>query len=130
EEIKHLFTVPGIVFVLSIDKEQLGHAIKGVYGSEFIDSEEYLRRFIDLEYKIPSPNRQMFIEYMMDYYDFDSFINSAERQKLREFQNDRDNLRSISLLLFSQEGFTLRQIEKNFARIRLTINTFSERQFI
>lgn len=130
EEIKHLFSVPGIVFVLSIDKEQLGHAIKGVYGSEFIDSEEYLRRFIDLEYKIPSPNRQMFIEYMIDYYDFNSFVNSSERQKQPEFQNDRDNLRSISILLFSQDNFTLRQIEKNFSRIRLTINTFSERQFI
>lgn len=49
EQIKHFFSVPNIVFILSIDKEQLGNAIKGVYGSDSIDSNEYLRRFIDLE---------------------------------------------------------------------------------
>jgi len=36
EQIKHFFSVPNIVFVLSIDKEQLGNAVRGVYGSEQI----------------------------------------------------------------------------------------------
>lgn len=49
ETIKHLFAVDGIVFVLGIDKKHLISSIKGVYGSQDIDGQEYLRRFIDLE---------------------------------------------------------------------------------
>ncbi len=33
ERIKHLFSIPNIVFVLSIDKKQLCNSIKGYYGS-------------------------------------------------------------------------------------------------
>jgi predicted KAP-like P-loop ATPase len=41
ECIKHFFSVEGIVFVLSIDKEQLCNAVKGFYGSDSIDSSSY-----------------------------------------------------------------------------------------
>jgi predicted KAP-like P-loop ATPase len=70
EQIKHLFSVKGIVFILSIDKEQLGHAIRGFYGSDRINAEEYLRRFIDLEYSLRPPSAQMFCNYLYDYYGF------------------------------------------------------------
>jgi len=33
ERIKHLFNIDHIVFVLGIDREQLGHSIKSVYGN-------------------------------------------------------------------------------------------------
>ena len=49
ERIKHIFSVPGIVFILSVDKKQFGNAIRGYYGSDLIDANEYLRRFIDLD---------------------------------------------------------------------------------
>jgi predicted KAP-like P-loop ATPase len=34
EQIKHFFSIPNIIFVLSIDKIQLENAVCGVYGSE------------------------------------------------------------------------------------------------
>lgn len=55
EAVKHLFNIDGIVFVLSIDKKHLASSIKGYYGSEHINTDEYLRRFIDLEYTLPEP---------------------------------------------------------------------------
>ena len=55
ERIKHLFNIPGIIFVLSIDKEQLCNSIKGYFGSEQLDAKEYLKRFIDFEYQLPKP---------------------------------------------------------------------------
>src|SRR5690606_16785492 len=73
EQIKHFFSVPNIVFVLSIDKVQLGNAIKGVYGSADLDAEEYLRRFIDLEYSIPEPEANIYYTYLYDYFRFDDF---------------------------------------------------------
>ncbi|MEC7784450.1 MAG: P-loop NTPase fold protein [Bacteroidota bacterium] len=129
ERIKHLFSVPGIVFVLSIDKEQLGHAVCGYYGSDNINAPEYLKRFIDLEFNIPEPNQQQYIEYLMKYYDFDSFTNQKSRDN-ELFKLDKSRLNNVSLMLFTKEEFNLRLLHKCFSRIRLTLMTFSEDQYI
>ncbi|TXI30525.1 MAG: hypothetical protein E6Q60_01280 [Nitrosomonas oligotropha] len=59
ERIKHLFGVPGIVFVIATDTEQLKHSINAIYGSGF-DSNTYLRRFFDQSYTLSLPN---YVEY-------------------------------------------------------------------
>ena len=66
ERIKHLFDVPNVVFVLSIDKKQLACSVKGFYGSHEIDADEYLRRFIDVEYNLPEADSELFCEYLFD----------------------------------------------------------------
>jgi predicted KAP-like P-loop ATPase len=68
EQVKHFFSVPGIVFVLAIDKQQLGNAIKGFYGTDSIDSNEYLRRFIDVEFTLPQPEVKDYWCYLFGYY--------------------------------------------------------------
>ncbi len=55
EEIKHLFDVPGIVFIFAMNADQLGHSVRGAYGPEF-DGRAYLRRFIDREYRLAEPD--------------------------------------------------------------------------
>jgi len=52
ERIKHVFSLPDIVFVLAMDEKQLEASVLGVYGSE-IDAEEYLRRFFDYRSALP-----------------------------------------------------------------------------
>lgn len=54
EAIKHLFSTTGVVFILSMNKEQLCHSIKGVYGSS-IDSSRYLEKFIHISAQLPKP---------------------------------------------------------------------------
>ena len=51
EEIKHLFDVPGIVFVIALHGEQLTKSINAVYGTGF-DSQSYLRRFFTRHYQL------------------------------------------------------------------------------
>jgi len=125
EQIKHLFSVKGIVFVLSIDKFQLGNAVKGFYGSEGIDSEEYLRRFIDIEYSIPEPDKNAFCNYLYDYFNFGAFFNSSNRQKNHDFNNDSKTFKTISKILFSNRLVILRQIEKIYGHIAIVLKTFS-----
>lgn len=129
EQVKHLFTVPGIVFVLSIDKVQLGHAVRGVYGNVNIDADEYLRRFIDLEYVIPKPQLVDFINYLYKYFDFDSFLKSDSRVEEEAFKHDRKFFKQHSYSFFAKE-FSLRQIEKIFARIRVTLKMFRINQYV
>ena len=74
EKVKHFFSIPGIVFVLSIDKIQLGNAVRGFYGSEQLNADEYLRRFIDIEFRIPTPNAYDVSKYYYGYFKLKEFF--------------------------------------------------------
>ncbi|MDO9004587.1 MAG: P-loop NTPase fold protein [Aquabacterium sp.] len=52
ERIKHFFEVPGIVFVLLMNRKQLAAAVEGIYGSR-IDSNAYLAKFVQLSLNLP-----------------------------------------------------------------------------
>lgn len=81
ENIKHLFNVPGIIFVLGIDRAQLAHSVKAIYGEGF-DGAEYLKRFIDLEYKIPV---EATVEYCRHLYrDIYKLNEVVDRKRIGE----------------------------------------------
>lgn len=129
EQLKHFFSVQGIVFILSIDKGQLGNAIRGVYGSDRIDAEEYLRRFIDIEYSIPNPTIKDFTNYLFRYYSFQDFFNSKERNEYLDLRNDSENFLLMAEYIFSKENTSLRQQEKIFALTRLVLCFFKNNEF-
>lgn len=60
EGIKHLFSVKGVVFVVSTNLDQLSKAVGAVYGVNF-DGYQYLKRFFNVEYTLPEPTRRDFI---------------------------------------------------------------------
>jgi len=130
EKVKHFFSVQGIVFVLSIDKSQLGNSIQGYYGNSSINKEEYLRRFIDLEYRLPEPNTKVFCEYLYHYYQFKDFFNSSERHNNSYLQGDGERFKNFAVKLFTKYNYTLRQQEKIFAYSRIVLRTFEKDQFV
>ena len=54
ETAKHLFAVDQVIFVLAVNRTELQHAVKALYGNEF-KADGYLRRFIDLDVHLPEP---------------------------------------------------------------------------
>lgn len=126
ERVKHLFSVPNIIFVLSIDKTQLCHSICGYYGSENLNSEEYLKRFIDIEYRLPAPNIESFLNHLYRTYEFDTFFSSKSKRN----GDEKDRFLEMSHTLFEHMRFNLRQMEKIFAHIRIAIQTFRENQYV
>lgn len=130
EKVKHFFSVQGIIFVLSIDKKQLGNSIRGYYGSDRINADEYLRRFIDIEYSLPEPSIEDFCEYLYDYFAFDDFLKNETRCRYLELQQDNQVFKKFSTTLFVKKRLTLRQIEKLFAYTRLVLNTFNYNQYV
>lgn len=62
ETIKHLFSVPGVVFVLGIDRKQLATSASAVFG-QALDGDAYLRRFIDFDCSLPRPNIHNYIRF-------------------------------------------------------------------
>ncbi|MES3097253.1 KAP family P-loop NTPase fold protein [Sphingomonas aerolata] len=62
EEIKHLFDVDGVAFVLGLHGRQLAHSVGAAYGVGF-DGEAYLRRFFNKRYALkPSQLRPLIAE--------------------------------------------------------------------
>ncbi|NBA88436.1 NTPase [Emticicia sp. CRIBPO] len=116
ENIKHFFNIPGIVFVLAIDKKQLGNAIRGYYGSDLIDADEYLRRFIDIEYSLPNPDTLSFCKYLYKYF---AFINSPSSSRYS------DSFLNLASSLFEKSNFSLRQQEKVFAHTRIVLRSLN-----
>lgn len=124
EQLKHFFSVNGILFVLAIDKKHLASSVRGFYGSEQINTDEYLRRFIDLEYSIPHPSYELFSKYLFEYFELGYFFNSNERIQNKRFENDVEYLLKTAELLFAKSNATLRQQEKVFGQTRLILKTF------
>jgi KAP-like P-loop domain-containing protein len=63
ERIKHLFSVQGICFILSVDREIIAHAAAARIGFPESQADGYLRRFIDLDFHLPEPDSAQFLEY-------------------------------------------------------------------
>lgn len=130
EKVKHFFSVKGIVFVLSIDKIQLGHSIQGFYGSPNINTKEYLRRFIDIEYELPSPKENTFCTYLYDYYNFNDFFGSVARSQYGELREDGQLFIDFAKQIFSDYNYTLRQQEKIFAYSRIVLRSFPDNHYV
>ncbi|KOS08110.1 hypothetical protein AM493_20205 [Flavobacterium akiainvivens] len=130
EQIKHFFSVKNIIFILSIDKEQLGNAIKGVYGNDRIDSEEYLKRFIDIEYSIPEPSTELFCRYLYNYFDFGSFFSTQNRLNIYETREDENLFIEMSIFLFKISKTSLRQQEKIYSHARVALKSFTENGYV
>lgn len=101
EKIKHLFNIDNFVFVLALDKRQLSHSIKTLYGQD-MDSVGYLRRFIDLEFMLPEPNRITYTDVLLEKYQLrNTNTNYFERYLKAAIEGYNLSLRDIEKLFYS-----------------------------
>lgn len=111
EVIKHLFNIENFIFVLSIDKQQLSHSVSTIYGQN-MDTIGYLRRFFDLDYKLPKIDLKTYTEnksntMLKDKYNIDLF-----KMFIKE--------------MFIDEKFSLRDVDKAYYYISLLIPLIEE----
>lgn len=86
EQLKHIFEIPNLAFILTVNKKELSNTIKGIYGSE-MDGYAYYKKFTTHDFtlypieKLNDDNLKTFIEETMKKYnDFkmsDDFLNIA-----------------------------------------------------
>lgn len=119
ERIKHLFSVKNVVYVLAIDREQFCHSIRGYYGSEKIDADDYLRRFIDIQYSLPIGNIDKLIPSVLQKFDITESI----------LKKDRSSYNSLALfeeyvkMLYQLKSMSIRQLEKWLLYTRLVLGS-------
>ena len=112
EKAKHFFNVDNVVFVLGVDKIQLGSSFKAIYGQD-LDVANYLRRFIDFEYKLPTPKNGAFTETLFKRFSINMLLKDKEMED--------DNVEECLSDLFNMFGLTLRQQENCCAILSLAI---------
>ena len=122
---KHFFAVDNIVFVLAIDKSQLSHAIKAIYGSNF-DAIGYLRRFIDLDFRLPVPDRKTFMMQLMKQT---GLLRFFENPGNFSWGNSGDARRLIDAFLGSP-AVSIRQIQQALHHLGLALASLDSSETI
>lgn len=126
ERIKHLFDVPNIVFVLSVDKSQLEASTAAVYG-ERINAPEYLRRFIDLEYGIPVVETKRYTKTLLTRFELDAEFSKRNSQRT---QYDKDDFIDAFTELADLHEMSLRARERCIARLCIVIEQTPPNHFL
>ena len=118
EAAKHLFNVDRIVFVLCLDRGQLACSVKALYGESF-DANGYLRRFFDIDYRLPSPDRGTFVNAVLDSTGVLSVFNDLKQRF--KFNSSSDQLHPLVRTFFASPQFSLRQVHQAVHRLSVII---------
>ena len=102
ESAKHLFGVDHVIFVLSLNRDQIVHSIKALYGCGF-DATGYLRRFFDIDFRLPEPDRDQFIGALLDGIEIP------------------ENAHDIVRVFFGLPNLSLRHVGQAIHRLRIVL---------
>ena len=118
ERIKHLFGAPNIVFVFGVNKTGLQESIKSVYGN--IDTEDYLRRFFDINLALPPASAKAYCEHLLSQHK-----DLADALNVRHYPSDvswPDATKHLFAPLVGYMNLPLRQVEHAFRLLRFAVN--------
>ena len=123
ERIKHLFEVPGLIFVLAINSEQLRNSVNALYGDK-LDAGVYLRRFVEFDFPMNKPSMHKFLGDRFDKLGMNKFLQG--RNIISEFQYDKEKLVETLELLARLYDSSLRDVEQLLTRIVLVLYSLEE----
>jgi hypothetical protein len=119
ERVKHVFNAEGIVFILSIDREQIEQSIKSIYG-QGMNSDGYLRRFIDFRLRLPIPSIKGLCNSLYERFQMNEVF-----EKRNNKNNEQLTLIDTFTILAGSYQFSPRVIEQCFTEMNLILRTTS-----
>ncbi|HIF9416615.1 TPA: KAP family P-loop NTPase fold protein [Photobacterium damselae] len=129
EAIKHIFNIPGVVFVVATDTEQLQHAVKAIYGEGF-NAKQYLGRFFNSRYTFKAPSYEKLINVHCDVYKLsDGYLKQKEimtfPDSLDQIHDDkRITLKNLTVV-YDAFSLSARQVIQITDRLIATIDNMS-----
>ena len=116
---KHLLAVDHIVFVLAVNRDELAHSIRSLYGNDF-DGERYLRRFFDIDLRLPEPSREKFIGQALAAIQFDDYFGrTLDQQAGGAYQQ----IKLLFSAFFAASDVSLRTINQAIHHLGLVLVT-------
>ena len=110
EQIKHYMEDDRIIFVFSVNINQLQHTIKHYYGNNF-NATKYLDRFFDLQVKLPKAN-------MMKFYENMGLNNSVNY-----------TINTVCVSIIETFDFSLREIVRLYQNVKVATENFKENMY-
>lgn len=119
EILKHFFDIPGFVFVLAIDEEQLKSSVETLFGTK--NFEGYKRKFINNSFILPNADKEKFTTFLYEKSGLADIVKQIEANKqdlvfktviknleLRHFNGDKS--------LKTEQTFNKNQITENIIK--------------
>jgi len=117
ESAKHLFSVDGVAFVVALDRSELAHSIRSIYGSGF-DAPGYLRRFVDVDYTLPVADRTRFIQALIEASHIPEYF---KRTLDRDGKEQQRSLNELLVTVLGASSVALRDIAQGIHRLGLVL---------
>ena len=129
ERVKHIFDVPDMVFVFGINRDELCKSLQSVYGD--IDADVYLRRFFDMEFRLPEADTKGFCTNIMSRFGLHEFFQTQSRDRFAATnQTDYENLSQALPMVCSVLELSLRDVVYSIRLVVLAIRNLSNNQKI
>ena len=106
---KHMFAVDGVAFVLGINRNELAHSVKSIYGDRF-DAVRYLERFIDLDFRLPDRSRCILIDDLLTRMDIREQFGDVDEDPTYEM---------LKLFLGESSSLSVREVIRLIHRLSL-----------
>ncbi len=127
EHVKHIMDVPGVVFVLGINRDELCKAVQYTNGQ--IDASTYLLRFFDFEFNLPEADPRRFCWVKLEetgvgrFFLYDGEGDSEGNWARQRWQQEYRSLQNCLPTLCQASGMSLRDIEHCTRMIALATAT-------
>lgn len=121
EEIKHLFDVPGVVFVIALHGQQLTKSIEAVYGAQF-DATAYLRRFFTRHYELRRPKLTELVEAYFEEVPYNEKTFSYPQIWTSAGTIENISPAKLTGLLLTEWSVTPREVQSAIDALRLFVS--------
>ena len=127
ERVKHIFDLPNMVFVFGVNRDELCKSLRSVYGD--IDADVYLRRFFDMEFRLPEADTKGFCTNIMSRFGLHEFFQTQSRDRFAATnQTDYENLSQALPMVCSVLELSLRDVVYSISLMVLAIRNLSNNQ--
>ena len=119
---KHIFSVDHVVFVLAVNRAELGKSVKVLYGDEF-DAMGYLKRFFDVDFVLPPPDRERFIDGLIKAVGMEDYLTRTSDQATKVAGGAA---LEVIRTFFGRDGLSLRTVGQAIHRFGLVLSSLSD----
>lgn len=129
ETTKHVFSVNGLVFVLAMNRTELAHSVRSVYGN--IDADTYLQRFFDVHLDLPAADTVPYSNELLARFGLDTFFeNLTPLAKSAVHRTDYRVLADFLPLFWRQLRLSLREIHHSVTSLSLVCRNLQVDHFL
>ena len=117
EAAKHIFAVDHVVFVLAVNRSELAHSVRALYGIKF-DAMGYLNRFFDIDFRLPEPPRRRYIQTALEVSAINSYFQDNIVQQRYSYHPP---IQQLLEAFYGVPALSIRTIAQSIHRLGLVL---------